>query len=145
MASVSTYLNFANQTEAAFNFYRSVFGTEFSGEITRFKDVPPSEDTPPLPEAELNLVKHVELPITGGHLLMGADAPKSIGFSVTTGNNFYISLSLDSHEETQRLFKSLSEGGKVQQELQYMFWGDYYGSCCDKFGIRWMFNYHKAN
>lgn len=141
MATVNTYLNFANQTEKAFNFYKSVFGTDFLGGIMRFKDIPPSENMPPLPEADLNLVMHVALPITGGHMLMGTDAPESMGFNVNTGNNVYISLSLDSREETQRLFNALSAGGVVQQELADMFWGDYYGSCTDKFGIQWMFSF----
>ena len=140
MATVSTYLNFANQTEEAFNFYKSVFGTEFMGEIMRFKDIPPTEGMPSLPKSDLNLVMHVALPILGGHLLMGTDAPESMGFKVNAGNNCYISLSPDTREETRRLFKGLSEGGTVEQELQDMFWGDYYGSCRDKFGVQWMFN-----
>lgn len=73
---------------------------------------------------------------------MGTDAPKSMGFKVTQGNNFYISLSPDSRAETQRLFAALAAGGTVEQELQDMFWGDYYGSLRDKFGIQWMFNFH---
>jgi PhnB protein len=64
-----------------------------------------------------------------------------MGFKVNAGNNVYISLSLDSREETQRLFNALSAGGVVQQELADMFWGDYYGSCTDKFGIQWMFSF----
>jgi PhnB protein len=83
---------------------------------------------------------HVSLPILGGHLLMGTDAPESMGFKVNAGNNVYINLSPDTREETQQLFKGLSEGGTVEQELQDMFWGDYYGSCRDKFGVQWMFN-----
>ena len=71
MASVSTYLNFVRNTEEAFNFYKTVFGTEFIGDgFMRFRDIPPSETMPPLSEAEQNLVMHVSLPITGGHLLM---------------------------------------------------------------------------
>ncbi|MBV5312787.1 MAG: VOC family protein [Prolixibacteraceae bacterium] len=141
MATVSTYLNFTNSTEEAFNFYKTVFGTEFLGEgIMRFSDIPPSESMPPLPEADLNLVMHVSLPILGGHLLMGTDAPESMGFKVNSGNNMYLNLSPDTREETKRLFDALSAGGQVEQELQDMFWGDYYGSCRDKFGVQWMFN-----
>lgn len=141
MASVSIYLNFPNQTEEAFNFYKSVFGTEFMGEgIMRFKDVPATEDMPPLSEADKNLVMHVTLPILGEYLLMGSDAPESMGFKVNKGNNVYINLMPDTRKETRRLFKKLSEGGVVEQELQDMFWGDYYGSCKDKFGVLWMFN-----
>jgi PhnB protein len=95
---------------------------------------------PPLPEADRNLVMHVVLPILGGHNLMGTDAPESMGFKVTPGNNVYIMLEPDTREETRRLFKALAEGGKIEMELRDMFWGDYYGSCCDKFGVQWMFN-----
>lgn len=140
MARVSTYLNFARTTEQAFQFYRSVFGGEFTGPIHRFSEVPPAPGQPPLAEADANLVMHVALPILGGHMLMGTDAPESMGFTVTAGNNVYINLEPDSRSETDRLFKALSEGGKVETPLQEMFWGDYFGSVTDQFGVRWMFN-----
>jgi PhnB protein len=139
MATVSTYLNFVRETEEAFNFYKTVFGGEFEGGIMRFKDIPTSENMPPLPEEDRNLVMHVSLPILGGHKLMGTDAPDSMGFRVNSGNNVYIMLQVDNRKETRKLFDSLSKGGKIEQELQEMFWGDYYGSCKDKFGVQWMF------
>jgi len=140
MAGVSTYLNFVRNTEEAFNFYKSVFGTDFIGDIMRFSDIPPSENMPPLPDSDKNLVMHVTLPIIGGHKLMGTDAPESFGFKVNFGNNVYINLEVDTRKETKRLFDALSKGGTIEQELQEMFWGDYYGSCKDKYGVQWMFN-----
>lgn len=141
MARTSTYLNFSRQTEEAFTFYKSVFGGDFtSGGIARFRDIPAAPDAPPMAEQDKNLVMHVELPITGGHLLMGTDAPESMGFSVRFGNNVHINLEPDTRAETERLFRGLSAGGKVEMELQEMFWGAYFGSCTDKFGVRWMFN-----
>ncbi len=140
MASVSTYLNFARNTEEAFNYYKSVFGTEFEGEINRFDGVPPQEGQPPLADDDKNLVMHVCLPILGGHRLMGTDAPDSMGFTLNQGNNFYINLEPDTREETDSLFKALSENGEVEVEPQEMFWGAYFGSCTDQFGVKWMFN-----
>ena len=141
MARVSTYLNFPNYTEEAFLFYKSIFGTEFSGNgIARFGDFPPPEGTPPLPDEVKNLIMHIELPILGGHVLMGSDAPDQMGFKISAGNNVYIMLEPDTREETKQLFDALSAGGKVEQELQDMFWGAYYGSCKDKYGVQWMFN-----
>ncbi len=140
MASVNTYLNFSRNTEEAFNFYKSVFGGEFTGNISRFSEIPASEKMPPLPESDKNLVMHVALPILGGHVLMGTDAPESMGFKLNPGNNVYIDLEPDTRVETKRLFNALSKGGKVEQPLQEMFWGDYYGSCKDKYGVQWMFN-----
>lgn len=142
MASVSTYLNFPRNTEEVFNFYKSVFGGEFGGDgISRFGDIPPSDDMPPMAEEDKKLVMHVELTILGGHKLMATDAPETMGFQVVKGNNVYINLEPDSREETKQLFDALSEGGVVTMELQDMFWGAYYGSCTDKYGINWMFNF----
>ena len=140
MARVSTYLNFRRETEEAFNFYKSVFGGEFQGEISRLRDIPLSVDMPPLPESDKDLIMNIALPILGGHLLMGTDSPESMGFRVNSGNNVYITLQPDTRKETKRLFDALSEGGVVEQELQEMFWGDYYGSLRDKYGVQWMFN-----
>ena len=140
MSKVSTYLNFQRNTEEAFYFYKSVFGGDFVGGISRFSDIPPSNDMPPLPEADKHLVMHVALPILGGHVLMGTDAPESMGFKLTFGNNVYITLEPDTRKETKGLFNALGEGGIVEMELQDMFWGDYYGSLTDKYGVRWMFN-----
>lgn len=140
MARVSTYLNFAGNTEEAFNFYRSVFGTEFVGEIDRMGDVPPQEGQPELSAEDKNLVMNVQLPIVGGHLLMGTDATESMGFTVNQGNNVYINLEPDTRAETDKLFNALGEGGEIETPLQVMFWGDYFGSLTDKYGVRWMFN-----
>lgn len=141
MARVSTYLNFPHHTEEAFNFYKSVFGGEFGGSgIARFGDIPAAEGMPPLAEAEKNLVMHIELPILGGYLLMGTDAPESMGFSVNFGNNVHLNLEPDTRAETKRLFDALASGGTITQDLQDMFWGAYYGSCTDQFGVQWMFN-----
>ena len=141
MARTSTYLNFPRNTEEVFNFYKSVFETEFSGNgIARFGDFPPPQGAPQLAEADKNLIMHIELPITGGHVLMATDAPESMGFKVNQGNNVYIMVEPDTRDETKRLFDALSQGGKVEMDLQDMFWGAYYGTGTDKFGIHWMFN-----
>ena len=71
---------------------------------------------------------------------MGTDAPESMGFKVNIGNNVYINLEPDTRAETDRLFSALSAGGKIETALQDMFWGAYFGSCRDKFGVQWMFN-----
>src|SRR4051794_18192952 len=111
MASTSNYLNFAGTTEAAFNFYRSVFGTEFTGPIMRHGDVPLPDGAPPLGESEKNLVMHVGLPILGGHLLMGTDIFPGMGMTISQGNNVYICLQPDTRAETDALFAALREGG----------------------------------
>lgn len=146
MTQVSIYLNFNGTTEEAFNYYKSVFGGEFEGNgMMHFGDIPPTEGMPPIPDADRNLVMHVSLPILDGFQLMGSDAPESMGFSIKQGNNIYINLMPPTRAETRRIFTALADGGSIEQELQDMFWGDYYGSCTDRFGIRWMFNCPEKN
>ncbi len=140
MARVSTYLNFSRSTEEAFLFYKSIFRSAFTTPIMRFRDIPTHPDHAPLAERNKDLVMHVELPILGGHVLMGTDAPESMGFTLVPGNNMFINLEPDGRTETDRLFKALSDGGKVEMPLQEMFWGGYFGSLVDRFGVRWMFN-----
>ena len=140
MARVSTYLNFGRETEQAFNFYKSVFGTEFVGEVNRMGIMPPVEGQPPLSDDDKNLVLHCAIPILGGYMLMGSDAPESMGLSVNIGNNVYINLEPDTRGEADRLFGALSDGGEVEMPLAEQFWGDYFGSLKDKFGVKWMIN-----
>lgn len=141
---VSSYVNFPGNTEEALNFYKSVFKTEFIQGIQRFGDIPQSADHPPVDEAVKRMVLHVELPLLGDHILMATDSPKEMGFTVTPGNNMHLNLEPDSKEEADRIFRELSAGGEVTMPIQDMFWGAYYGSFTDKFGINWMVNYNPA-
>ena len=143
MASVSIYLNFAGNTKDAFEYYKSVFKTEYSTPMMFNRDVPASPDMPPLSEDDKNKVMHVALPILGGTQIMGTDMLESMGHKLVIGNNTTINLEPDSKEETERLYNALSKGGKDTMPLQDMFWGAYWGTCLDRFGVRWMFNYTK--
>src|SRR5690606_9860945 len=116
MASVSTYLSFPRTCEEAFEFYKSVFRSDFQGSITRMGDTP-SDPNNPVPEADRHLICNVSLPITGGHILMGADACEWMGPFIE-GNNISLTLHPESKEETDRLFAALSEGGKVDMPMQ---------------------------
>ena len=144
-ARVCSYLNFDGKTEEAFKFYRGVFRTEFIGRgIQRFEEIPVGDGYPPVAESVKKMVLHVELPITGGHILMGTDAPKEMGFTLTTGNNMHICVEPETREEAKRLFDALAVGGTVTMPLQDMFFGAYFGELTDKYGINWMFN-HQNN
>jgi len=137
MPKLNPYLNFDGQAEEAFNFYRSVFGGDFHGGILRFTNVPGAEN---IPENEKNRIIHIALPV-GDDLLMASDIMPSAGHRLIVGNNNYVSIFPDTKEEADRLFSSLSAGGVVELPLQDQFWGDYYGSFTDKFGVKWMVNY----
>lgn len=136
---VHPYLNFEGKAEEAFNFYRSVFGGEFTT-VVKTKDVPDSDK---LPENEQNLIMHIGLPIGKDNVLMASDIFPSAGHVLTPGNQNYIMLAPDSREEADRLFNGLSKGGKIEMEMADMFWGDYFGSFVDKFGIHWMISHNE--
>ena len=140
MSRVSTYLNFMGDTEEAFTFYASVFGTEFSVPIMRMNDMPPPPGAPALTADEQSMVMHVELPILDGHVLMGTDMLESMGHELRIGNNTTINLEPDTRAETERLFAALSEGGFDTVGLDPMPWGSLWGVTLDRFGVRWMFN-----
>lgn len=135
MLAINPYLNFNGKCEEAFNFYKSVFGGEFT-DINRFKEMPPGSG---IPEAESDWILHIELPIGEGYALMGSDSPSSMG-AVTQGNNHHISIHTDNSEETDRLFNGLSAGGQVTMPLQDTYWGARFGMFVDQFGIHWMIN-----
>jgi uncharacterized glyoxalase superfamily protein PhnB/uncharacterized protein YndB with AHSA1/START domain len=142
MARVTTYLNFPGKTEEAFTYYKNIFNGEFTGNgLRRFGDIEMPEGMPALSATEKKLIIHAELTIMAGHVLMATDSPESMGFKVETGNNMHINIEPESKQETKRLFDAISEGGNITMPLQDMFWGSYYGTCTDKYGINWMFNW----
>ena len=103
-------------------------------------DVTSHEGMSELSEEDKKLIMHAVLPILEGVQLMGTDATEPMGMNIRFGNNIYINLEPGTRIETDRLFASLSEGGKIEQQLQDIFWGDYFGSCTDRYGVQWMFN-----
>ena len=137
MATINPYLNFPGNAKEAFTFYKSIFGGEFVS-INRFSEMP---DNDKIPADAKNQILHIGLPIGNGNILMASDAPASMGFTLTQGNSVYISVNVDSKEEADRIFYGLSEGGKIEMPLADKFWGAYYGTFADRFGIGWIFNY----
>lgn len=139
MAQVATYLFFNGQTEAAFRFYQQVFQTDFMTEgFMRYGDAPSDALDDGMSEADKALVMHVTLPIIGGHLLMGTDNYGESAQSLQQGNAHYINLLLDTKSEADRLMAALSENGEVTMPMHDTFWGAYFGTCTDQFGVRWM-------
>lgn len=141
MTTVNTYLTFNRNCEEAFNFYKSVFGGEFSN-ISKFKDMP---DLPeyPVAEAYKEKIMHVSLPI-GNTVLMGSDTSGEWAAKFKQGNNFSVSVNTDSKEEANRIFNELSKGGEIMMPMETKFWDAYFGMLTDKFGIQWMVSFDTA-
>jgi PhnB protein len=137
MKASNITMMFNGQTEAAFNFYKSIFGGEFSN-LQRMKDIP-GDHHHQMPREEQEKILYVQLPV-GNSVLMGMDVPQSMP-PVNQGNNFMVTLDTSSEEETTRFFNQLSEGGTVMMPLGHQFWGAFFGMVTDKFGIQWMLSY----
>ena len=141
MTTVNPYLIFNGTCEAAFLFYKSIFGGDFVY-MGRFGDMPPSDDPncPPPSADEANRIMHVSLPIGGDTILMGSDSTSQSG-DAKMGDNISISINTHSRSEADRLFNGLSVGGFVVMPMQSTFWGAYFGMFKDQFGINWMVNF----
>lgn|SRR5690554_2523819 len=133
---IQPYFNFDGKAEEAFEFYREVFG----GELTKMKmgDAPGSEK---MKEEEKNRMMHISLRVSDDLLLMASDIVPSMGHKLKLGNQTYISISPDSRKEADRIFDKLSEGAEIEMPLADQFWGDYFGSLVDRYGIMWMVNH----
>jgi PhnB protein len=136
---IHSYLNFENTTEKAFRFYEKVLGGKLT-EVYRFGAMP-SEGGFELTPEQKNLVMHVGLQLPDGQMIMGSDMLPGMGPKRVEGNNFSISVHPDSRQEADRIFNALADGGTITMPIADQFWGDYFGSLTDRFGVNWMVNY----
>ena len=137
MALINPHINFNGNAEEAFNFYKSVFGGEFT-KVVRFKDIASPEM--PIPEKEENKIMHIALPI-GNNLLMANDVPDFLGKVNEKENRSKISISAESKDEADKLFNGLSAGGEIEMPIEDSPWGSYFGMFRDKYGIEWMVDF----
>ena len=129
MASIlNPYLNFADSTRTAMEFYRDVFGGELT--VMTFGDMgcEPADG-----------VMHSQLVTPSGFTLMASDMPPGDTPPGTTGS-ISISLSGDDEADLTGWFEKLADGGTVLEPLQQQAWGDAFGMCADRFGITWLVN-----
>jgi PhnB protein len=137
MALINPHMNFNGNAEEAFNFYKSVFGGEFSN-LMRFKDLSSPEF--PIAENDANKIMHIELPI-GKNFLMANDVPEFMGKTNENENRSKIFIHAESREEADKIFNGLSAGGTIEGPIGDSPWGTYFGMFRDKYGIEWMVNF----
>ena len=133
MVTISPYINFNGNAEEAFNFYKSVFGGDFST-IVRFKDLESAEF--PVSENEADKIMRIVLPI-GQTSLIANDVPASMGRVSENENRSKIAVSAQSREEADEIFAGLSVGGAVEMPMDESPWGTYFAMFRDKYGIEW--------
>lgn len=141
MTKVNPYLNFLGNCEEAFDFYKSIFGGEFTY-VGRFSEMPPDPNYT-MPEEDKNKIMHMSLPISDETILMGSDSVGEWAPKTVIGNNISLSITAGSTEDADRFFNGLSKGGNVTMPMNKTFWGDYFGMCTDKFGINWMIGFNE--
>lgn len=134
------YITFNGNTEEALNFYK----TALDGTITSIQRLGDSPNGAQLPDAEKKKIMHIALEAPNGVKLMASDFFDFSGEKFNAGNNFSLSLHPDSEALSDKLFKSLSEGGTITVPMSKAPWGDYFGMFTDKFGVKWMIN-HRPN
>ena len=137
MANINPHINYNGNAEEAFNFYKSVFGGEFT-KIIRFKDL--ASDEFQVPENEENKIMHISLPI-GNTLLMANDVPEIMGRTNENENRSKIVITAENKEEADKIFNGLSAGGQIEMPISDSPWGTYFGMFRDKYGVEWMVDF----
>lgn len=133
---LNSYLNFKGECETAFKFYEKCLGGKIVGMMTH-GDSPMAGQVPPDWAKE---IMHARL-VVGDQALMGSDAPPD---RYQAPQGFYVSISVPTPADADRVFNALAEKGAVQMPIQKTFWSARFGMLVDRFGIPWMVNCEQA-
>lgn len=127
---VQPYLFFDGRCDEAIEFYKRTLGAEVEM-VMRFKECPAQDQVPPGSQEK---VMHGSLLIRGSRVML------SDGNCAGKANfqGFSLSLTAKDPDDAARLFKGLSEGGKVQMPLGKTFFSPSFGTVTDRFGVGWM-------
>jgi PhnB protein len=128
---LNPYLGFRDNAREAMTFYQSVFGGELT--MSTYKEFEASDDP-----AEADKIMHAQLTTDNGMVLMGADTPNRMDYTVS--GNHSISLSGEDEAELRSYWDKLTVGGTVVMPLERAPWGDTFGMVTDRFGIPWLVN-----
>lgn len=142
MATINPHINFNGNAQEAFNFYKSVFGGEFS-RLVRFGQMASADFT--VDEKEANKIMHIALPIGVSNELMGNDIPSFMGTVNEQENRSKIAVMVESKEEADAIYHGLSAGGAIEMPISDSPWGSYFGMFRDKYGIEWMIEFNPSN
>lgn len=134
MKNFNPYLTFGGSCREAMEFYKEAL----NGELIQMQTF--EEAKMEVPEAFKKHIIHAELKAEGVHL-MASDG--MVGWVANPGNNVSLSIDFSDGEEQEKVWKALSEGGKVTMPMESTFWGARFGMLTDRFGIQWMLNYQK--
>ena len=124
---LEVYLNFRGSCEEAFRAYEQQLGGRLHF-VQRHGDVP----NPNIPKDWSNKVLHAQMEL-GGMVVMGADIP-----SAEPMRSAYLSLTVDTPDEADRIYALLKEGGEVFMKMETTFFANRFAMMRDRFGVSWM-------
>jgi PhnB protein len=127
------YLNYGGNCEQAFRFYEQHLGGKVTG-MTRHRDQP---DDARVPTDWKEAILHARIEI-GDTVLMGADIP-----GAEPMRSAYLTLTLDTAEEAERIYALLSEGGEIFMKMEETFFASRFAMLRDRFGTSWMLLHEK--
>ena len=126
---MTTYLNFGGNCAEALRFYEQHLGGKILS-MMKWSQMPDAEKhTPPGYE---NSVLHSRMALADT-TIMASDVP-----SYQPMRSAYLTLSVASNEEAERIYAALSEGGEVFMKMGETFFAHRFGQFRDKFGTNWM-------
>ena len=133
----ATYLNFPGKCEEAMNYYETHLGAKILNKM-RFRDMSSTGTPQHLPPGlDPDGILHARFTL-GDTTIMASDGP-----NVEPMRSAYISLSVDSNEEAERIYNALTEGGEVFIPMGEQFFAHRFGQFRDRFGINWMVLHEK--
>ena len=121
------YVNYRGKCEDAFRFYEQHLGGKVSG-IVRHGEQP----NPDIPADWKDKVLHARMAIAGT-TLMGADIP-----TAEPMRSAYLSLSVDSEAEAERIYRALADGGEIFMKMEQTPFANRFAMLRDRFGTSWM-------
>jgi PhnB protein len=129
MRTLEPYITFKNETREALNFYATILGGK-----TRFMSY--GDSGHPTDPAYANQIMH-GLMKTDDFALMAADSYPGMNPECEHTGDITLTLAIENLSEGERIFKALSEGGKITMPFEESFFADGFGSLIDKYQIRW--------
>ena len=131
---LNTYVNFAGSCAEAFRYYEKHLGAKIGMVMTHGQNPDPRHLGPEWKDTVL----HGRISL-GGTELMAADVP-----TAQPMRSAYLTLSVDSDSEAERIFAALADGGQVLMAMEETFFASRFGQVRDRFGINWMILHERA-
>lgn len=131
---LDAYVNYRGTCEEAFRYYEKHLGGRISG-MARHGDMP----NPSLPAEWKTKVLHARIEIAN-MMLMGADIP-----TAEPVRSSYLTLTVDSEAEADRIYAALTDGGEVFMKLEKTPFANRFAMVRDRFGASWMLLHEPAS